>query len=53
MKDPRVSIRLSEDEHMKFKMSAIKRKKSMQDLLIEYVKKEIKKEEAKENEKNN
>lgn len=53
MKDPRISIRLTEDEHIKFKTIAIKKKKSMQDLLIEYVKKEIKKEEGKVNEKSN
>lgn len=53
MVDPRVSIRLSNEEHTKFKMIAIKKKKSMQDLLLEYVRKEIKKEEAKTNEKKN
>lgn len=53
MMDPRVSIRLSSEEHTKFKMIAIKKKKSMQDLLLEYVRKEIKKEEAKTNEKKN
>ena len=53
MKDPRISIRLSEEEHAKFKMLAIKKKKSMQDLLVGYVRREIKKEEVKSNEKAN
>ncbi len=53
MKDPRISIRLSEEEHIKFKMLAIKKKKSMQDLLVGYVRREIKKEEVKSNGKAN
>ena len=53
MIDPRICVRLSNEEHIKFKMLAIKKKKSMQELLIEYVRKEIKKEEAKSNEKKN
>lgn len=53
MKDPRISIRLSEEEHTKFKTLAIKKKKSMQDLLVGYVRREIKKEEVKSNEKAN
>ena len=53
MIDPRISIRLSNEEHIKFKMLAIRKKKSMQELLIEFVRKEIKKEEAKSNEKKN
>lgn len=49
MKDIRISIRLTEEEHYLFKILAIKKKKSMQELLKEYVKKEI--EEEKKNEK--
>lgn len=48
MKDLRISIRLSEEEHCKFKILAAKRKKSMQELLISYVKKELKKSGGKE-----
>lgn len=47
MIDPRISIRLSNEEHMKFKMIAVQKKKSMQELLIDYVRKEIKKAEGK------
>lgn len=53
MKDIRISIRLSKEEHIKFKTIAIKKQMSMQDLLKEYVLKEIKKEEVKSNEKTN
>lgn len=45
MKDIRVSIRLTEDEHKKFKIIAMKKNKKMQDLLSAYVREEIKKEE--------
>lgn len=48
MKEPRVSIRLSEEDHIKFKIIATKKKKTMQGLLFEYVKKLIK--EDKDNE---
>lgn len=41
MKDLRISIRLSEKEHSLFKIISIKKKKSMQELLREYVLKEI------------
>lgn len=52
MKDIRISIRLTKEEHIKFKTLTIKKNKSMQELLIEYVKTEIEKEE-KANEKKN
>lgn len=52
MEDIRISIRLTQKEHIKFKMLAVKKQKSMQELLKEYVKKEIEKEE-KNNEKKN
>lgn len=51
MKDIRISIRLSEEEHMKLKIIAAKRKQSMQNIVLEYIRKEITKEERK-NEKN-
>lgn len=41
MKDIRISIRLTKEEHKKFKMIAIKQNKKMQDLLSAYVRKEI------------
>ena len=41
MKDIRISIRLTEDEHKKFKVVAAQKNKKMQDLLSSYVKKEI------------
>ena len=47
MKDIRVSIRLTEEEHKKFKLIALSKNKNMQDLLSSYVKKEILKHEAK------
>jgi len=49
MKDIRVSIRLTKEEHTKFKTIAIKKQLSMQDLLKKYVLREIKKEEMEEN----
>lgn len=53
MKDIRVSIRLTKEEHIKFKTIAIKKQVSMQDLLKEYILQEIKKEEAKKNDQAN
>lgn len=53
MKDIRISIRLTKEEHIKFKTIAIKKQLSMQDLLKKYVLKEIKKEEVEENEQKN
>ena len=51
MKDIRISIRLSEEEHMKLKIIAARRKQSMQKIVLGYIRKEITKEERK-NEKN-
>ncbi len=51
MKDIRISIRLSEEEHMKLKIIAARRKQSMQNIVLGYIRKEITKEERK-NEKN-
>lgn len=45
MKDVRISIRLSEDEHKKFKIIALQQNKKMQDLLSAYVRSEILKNE--------
>ncbi len=42
MKDVRISIRLSEDEHTKLKVFAARQKKSIQDIMLEYVKNLIK-----------
>ncbi len=53
MKDIRISIRLTKEEHIKFKTIAIRKQLSMQDLLKEYVLKEIKKEEVVANEQKN
>jgi len=50
MKDIRISIRLSDEEHTKLKIIAAKKKQSMQDIILTYIHKEIKKEEK--NEKN-
>ena len=44
MKDIRISIRLSEDEHTQLKIIAAKKKQSMQNIILEYIRKEIKKE---------
>ena len=41
MKDIRISIRLTEEEHKKFKMIAVEKHKKMQELLSTYVKNEI------------
>jgi hypothetical protein len=49
MKDIRISIRLTEEEHKKFKMIAIKQNKKMQDLLSSYVRNEILKNEKEQN----
>lgn len=47
MKDVRISIRLSEEDHKKFKIYSVNCGKSMQDIMIELIKKEIKKHEKK------
>lgn len=47
MKDIRISIRLSEEEHTKLKTIAAKKKQSMQNIILDYIKKEIKKEDKK------
>lgn len=52
MKDVRISIRLTEDEHFNLKLLAMKRKKSIQSLMYDYIKKELKKEDLQTNEKN-
>ncbi len=44
MKDIRISIRLSEEEHTQLKIIAAKKKQSMQNIILEYIRKEIKKE---------
>ena len=44
MKDIRISIRLTEEEHEAFKILAIKRKKQMQKILVDFVRSEIEKE---------
>ena len=41
MKDIRISIRLTEDQHKKIKIISIKRSISMQDMMSEYIKKII------------
>lgn len=51
MKDPRISIRLTEDEHYQLKMLALKRKKSVQKIMIEYIREEINKEGIERDEK--
>lgn len=43
MKDIRISIRLTEEEHRKFKMFALKQNKKMQDILSCYIKQIIEK----------
>lgn len=43
MKDIRVSIRLTEDEHLKLKILAIKNKTSIQNILHNFVKNELQK----------
>lgn len=45
MKDVRISIRLTKEEHRKFKMIAFKKNKKMQDILSSYIKQVIKKNE--------
>lgn len=51
MRDIRISIRLNQEEHQKFKIMAIKNKTTMQKLLLDYVKAEIKKEDKKNDKK--
>lgn len=41
MKDIRISIRLTEEQHKKIKIISIKRSISMQDMMSEYIKKII------------
>lgn len=47
MKDIRISIRLTEEEHTKLKIIAVKKKQSMQNIILEYVRKEIEEEDNK------
>jgi predicted transcriptional regulator len=47
MKDIRISIRLSEEEHTRLKIIAAKKKQSMQNIILDYIRKEIKKEDKK------
>ncbi len=47
MRDTRISIRLSEEEHTKLKIIAAMKKQSMQNIILEYIRKEIKKEDKK------
>ena len=42
MKDPRISIRLTEQEHEKLKIVAAKKHRKIQELMIEYIYKLIK-----------
>lgn len=37
MKDPRISIRLTADEHIKLKIIAAKKRKSIQKMLTDYI----------------
>lgn len=48
MKDIRISIRLSDEEHKALKIIAIKKNTSMQELLIGYIKSKIKREQQNE-----
>lgn len=50
MKDPRISIRLTEQEHEALKIVAAKKHKKIQQLMMEYIYKLIKGEDK--NEKN-
>jgi len=45
MKIKTIMIKLPEDLHSKFKMAALKQKKTMTEILLSTVKKEIKKDE--------
>jgi len=42
MKEPRVSIRLCEEDHVKLKIIAAKKKKTIQCMLLDYIKDLIK-----------
>ncbi|MFI3250998.1 MAG: hypothetical protein R3Y07_08555 [Eubacteriales bacterium] len=44
MKDLRVSIRLTPEEHEEFKIFSLKQKKSMNQILLDYIRELIKKE---------
>ena len=50
MKDPRISIRLTESEHEALKIVAAKKHKTIQQIMIEYIYQLIK--EDSQNEKN-
>lgn len=45
MKDIRISVRLSEEEHTKLKIISAKKKQSMQNIILDYIRKEIDKED--------
>ena len=47
MKNIRISIRLTEEEHTKLKIIAVKKKQSMQNIILEYIRKEIEEEDNK------
>ena len=49
MKDTRISIRLSDDEHKKLKIISIKKRQSIQKIMSEYIKNIIKEEADYEN----
>ena len=50
MKDVRITVRMSEEEHEKLKIIAIKRRKTMNEILLTYVRKTIAKEDENERE---
>lgn len=46
MNEKRINVRLTEEQHEKFKMIAVKMKKPMNQILVDYVDEIIKKEES-------
>ena len=51
MKDPRISVRLTKEQHEQLKILVIKKNTNINNFLLEYIIKEIEKENGKETEK--
>ena len=49
LKDPRISVRLSKEQHEQLKILVIKRNTNINNFLLEYIVKEIEKENNNEN----
>ena len=51
MKDPRICVRLSPEEHEQLKILVIKKKMTINDFLLQYIREEVKKNVSEETKK--